>query len=47
METCCEAVEFGVTDVGTVKEGDEVEKTEPGDETKIKLPYQPLILCNI
>ena len=38
MKTCCEAVEFGVADVCTVKEGDEVEKTEPGDETEIELP---------
>ena len=38
MKTCSEAVKFGVADICTVKEGDEVEETEPGDETEIELP---------
>ena len=38
METCCKAVKFGVANICTVEEGNEVEKTEPGDETKVEFP---------
>lgn len=39
-----QAVEFGIADVGTVEEGDEVEQAEPGDQAEVEFPQEFAVL---
>lgn len=44
VKRCLQTVEFRIADVGAVEEGDEVEETEPGDETQVELPEEFAVL---
>jgi hypothetical protein len=39
-----ETVDFSVSDIRAIKEGQQVEKREPGDELKIEFPEQLAVL---
>jgi len=38
VEALLEAIKPGIADVGTIKEGDEIEETEPGDQAQVEFP---------
>jgi len=45
VETLLETVKFCIADVRTVEEADEVEETEPGNQTEVELPEELSVLC--
>ena len=40
-------VEFGVADVGSIEEGDEVEETQPWNDLDIETPEEFPVLCYV
>lgn len=44
VEVLLQAIEFRVSDVGSIEETDEVEETEPRDESQVEPPQELLVL---
>ena len=44
MQIRNQAINFGIADVGSIEERDEIEKRKPRDEPKVDLPNEFLVL---
>jgi hypothetical protein len=42
-----QTLDFGIADVGSVKERDEVEEAEPGDQAQVELPKELAVLIGV
>lgn len=40
-------VEFGVADVSSIEEGDEIEETQPGNDLNVETPEELPVLCYV
>ena len=45
VQTFLKSIEFSISDIGSIEETDQIEQTEPGNESEVELEEESLVLA--